>query len=76
MGGHWNLTKGPRGSLRKEQDTTLGKGTKMFLVFLTALLGVLVRVVSTVVFSVTPPAKGLTKSVVALELIMGAVSVH
>lgn len=49
---------------------------KIFLVILTTLLRVLVRVISTVVFSVTPPAEGLTKSVVALELTMRAVSIH
>lgn len=43
---------------------------------LTALLWVLIRVVSTVVLSVTLPGQGLTQSVVTLELIQGAVSTH
>lgn len=43
---------------------------------LTTLLWVLVRVVSTIVLSITLPAQRFTKGVVALELVQGAVSTH
>lgn len=43
---------------------------------LTTLFGILVRVVAAVVLAVTLPAPGLTKGVVALELILRAVSNH
>lgn len=45
-------------------------------VILTTLFWLLIRVVSTIVLAVTLPAQGFTKSVVALELIQGAVSTH
>lgn len=41
---------------------------------LTALLGVLVRVVPAVVLSVTLPGEGFTQSVVTLELVQRAVT--
>lgn len=44
--------------------------------FLTTHFRLLVRVVSTVVLTVTPPAQGFAKGVVALELVLGAVSSH
>lgn len=43
---------------------------------LTTLFGILIRVVAAVVLAVTLPALGLTKRVVALELILRAVSNH
>lgn len=41
---------------------------------LTTLFWVLIRVVSTVILTITRPAQWFTKGVVALELILGAVS--
>lgn len=41
---------------------------------LTALFGILVRVVPTVVFPITLPCMGFTQSVVTLELIQRAVT--
>lgn len=43
---------------------------------LTTLLLVLIRVVSTVILAITPPAQGFTKCVITLELVQGAVSSH
>lgn len=43
---------------------------------LTALVRVLVRVVSTVVLSITFPGQGLTQRVVTLEVVQGAVSLN
>lgn len=48
------------------------KSTKI----LTTLFRILIRVVTAVVLAVTLPAQGFTESVVALELILGAVSAH
>lgn len=41
---------------------------------LTALIWFLIRVVSTVVLSITRPGEGFTQSIVALELVMVAVT--
>lgn len=43
---------------------------------LTALVRILVRVVSTVVLSITFPGQGLTQRVVTLEVVQGAVSLN
>lgn len=43
---------------------------------LTALIWVLIRVVSAVVLTVTLPGQGLTERVIALELIHRAASFH
>lgn len=43
---------------------------------LTTLLWVLIRVVSTVVLTITLPAQRLAQSVIALKLVQGAVSAH
>lgn len=43
---------------------------------LTTLVWILIRVVTAVVLAVTLPTQGFTESVVALELILGAVSAH
>lgn len=48
------------------------KSTKI----LTTLFWILIRVVTAVVLAVTLPTQGFTESVVALELILGAVSAH
>lgn len=48
------------------------KNTKI----LTTLFWILIRVVTAVVLAVTLPTQGFTESVVALELILGAVSAH
>lgn len=43
---------------------------------LTALLRVLIRVISTVILPITLPGQWLTQSVITLELLMGAVPCH
>lgn len=78
MGGHWNLTKGSKERfIKEERDFHMSRiSTRLNTIILTALFWVLIRVVSTVILTITLPAKRLAKSVVALELIQGAMSTH
>lgn len=82
MGGHWNLTEGPKEKSIKEQENLYKSYQMVFCnssnvrnaLVLTTLFWVLIRVVSTVILTITRPAQWFTKGVVALELILGAVS--
>lgn len=72
-----------RKSIKEERKTSIRAGYQMVFcnssnvrnaLVLTTLFWVLIRVVSTVILTITHPAQGFTKGVVALELILGAVS--